>query len=142
MKPNQVKISRELNVSPEQAWDVIAAVEGVDKWFGSIIKTCDVVDGKRFCTTKDGVVLEEQILEVDNETKTFRFGIPKQEMLPVENIIETIMVTNNENGKAIIDWSASIEATNENATIAKEAFLNLWAMGLEEMENFINNRNQ
>ena len=137
MKTNQEKISKELNVTPEEAWEVISAVGGVDKWFGSLIKTCNVVDGKRFCETKDGITLEEHILEVNNHTRTFRFGIPKQEMLPVHDIVETIAVKDNGKGKSIVDWSASFYATEENATIAKEAFKNLWNMGLDEMEQYI-----
>lgn len=141
MKSNQEKISKELNVTPDKAWEVIGAISGVDKWFGSLIKTCSVVDGKRFCETNDGISFEEHILEVDHDTRTFRFGIPKQEMLPVENIVETMMVRDNGTGKSIIDWSASFDATDENAVVAKEAFRNLWNMGLEEMEQFINNKN-
>lgn len=50
-------------------------------------------------------------------------------------------VRDNGSGKSIIDWSASFDATDDNAVIAKEAFRNLWNMGLEEMEQFINNKN-
>ncbi len=141
MKTNEEKISKELNISAESAWKVIGAVEGVDKWFGSLIKTCSVVDGKRFCETNDGIAFEEHILEINHKTRTFRFGIPKQEMLPVENIVETMTVRDSGIGKSIVDWSASFDATDENAIIAKEAFRNLWTAGLEEMEQFIKNKN-
>lgn len=141
MKTNQEHISKELNVSSAQAWEIIGAVGGVDKWFGSLIKTCKVEDGKRFCETNDGIAFEEQILEVNDQTKTFRFAIPTQEMLPVENIVETMQVRDNGPGKSIVDWSASFEATDENAIIAKEAFRNLWNMGLAEMEQYIKSQN-
>ncbi len=141
MKTYHEKISKQLNVSPQRAWELISAVEGVDKWFASLIKTCEVTDGKRVCHTHDGQSLEEQVLEVNDETKTFRFAIQKQTMLPIENIIETMTVTSDENGQAIVDWSASFEAAEENALIGQEAFRNLWNMGLAEMEKFINQKN-
>lgn len=138
MKTYQEKISKELNVTPEEAWEVIGAVSGVDKWFGSLIKTCNVVDDKRFIKTNDGMTFEEHILEVNNDTRTLRYGI-QQEMLPIENIKETMTVKDNGTGKSVIDWSASFDATDKNAVIAKEALRNMWNMGLEEMEQYINN---
>lgn len=142
MKTKEEKISKDLNVTAEQAWEVISAVSGVDKWFGSLIKTCQVIDGKRYCETRDGAALEENILEVNDETRTFRFGIPKQDMLPVKNIIETMSVKENGSDKSTIEWSATFEAMDEHVDMAKEAFRNLWNMGLEELEQFINNKNR
>lgn len=141
MKRTEEKISHPLNVSPEQVWKVIGSVGGVDKWFGSMIKSCRVEGDKRFCETADGIKLEEHILEVNHETKTFRFGIPKQDLLPVENIVETMQVKENGGGKAIVEWSATFNATEENAAVAGEAFRNLWKVGLTEMEAYILNKN-
>ncbi|AUP79876.1 SRPBCC family protein [Flavivirga eckloniae] len=137
MKTIKEKISKELDASPDKVWEVISAVGGVDKWFGSMIKSCKVENGKRFCQTADGIDLVEDILEVNHETKTFRFAIPKQDMLPVEDIVEIMVVRDADNGRATVDWSGSFKATEENGKIAKEAFKNLWTMGLEEMENYI-----
>lgn len=130
-----------MNVSPELAWNVIGAVGGVDKWFGSMIKSCRVEGDKRFCETADEIKLEEHILEINQETKTFRFGIPQQELLPVENIIETMQVKEDANGKALVEWSASFDASADNAALASEAFRNLWKAALMEMEAYILNQN-
>lgn len=141
MKRTEEKINHLINVSPEHAWNVIGSVGGVDKWFNSMIKSCRVEGDKRFCETADGIKLEEQILEVNHETKTFRFGIPQQDLLPVENIIETMQVKENGQGKTLVEWSATFDATEENALIAGEAFRNLWKAGLTEMEAYILNKN-
>ncbi len=132
------KISKELNVSPEKAWKVIGAIEGVDKWFSSTISSCRVENGKRYCQTTYGIPLEEDIIELNHDTRTFQFGILKQSMLPASDIVETMTVRDNGKGKAIVDWSASFQATPENAPMVQEALRNLWNMGLEEMEKFIN----
>ena len=127
-----------MNVSPAQAWEVIGSVSGVDKWFGSMIKSCRVDGKKRICETADGMTLNEDILEINHDQRSFRFAIPEQEMLPVSNIVETMQVRTGEGGKALVEWSATFDATAENAAIAKEAFQNLWTMGLKEMEAYIN----
>lgn len=129
-----------MKVNPLQAWEVIAAVGGVDKWFGSMIKSCRIEGQKRICETADGMLLKEDILEIDHENKVFRFAIPSQEMLPVENIVESMQVSKNSQGYTAITWSASFDATEANAGIAKEAFQNLWIMGLNEMEAYIQNK--
>ena len=138
MIQQEQKISHQMDVTPEQAWEVIGSVGGVDKWFGSMIKSCKIEGKKRICVTADGTLLNEDILEVDHKQKRFRFAIPEQSMLPVQNIVETMQVTAGENGKAVVEWAATFEGTEADGTIAKEAFQNLWTMGLNEMEAYIN----
>lgn len=135
------KVIKEINVTAQQAWKVISSVGGVDKWFPSIIKTCRVEGNKRYCETQDGSSLNEDIIEVNNETKTFVYGIPSQEMLPVKEIIGTMKVNETNNGNAEIEWSGTFIATKENAQIAKEAFKGLWTMGIEGLETYINSKN-
>lgn len=128
-----------MNVTPEQAWEVIGSVGGVDKWFGSMITSCKIEGKKRICETTDGMMLNEDILEVNHTDKIFCFAIPEQGILPVTNIVETMQVRTGDNGKALVEWSATFDATKENGAMAKEAFQNLWTMGLNEMEAYIHN---
>lgn len=140
MQTFQEKISKELNVSADQVWKIIGSVDDVDKWFSSLISSCRVEDGKRYCMTADGIPLEEDIIDVNHKTKTFKYGIPTQTMLPANDIIAAMKVKDNGQKGAIVDWSAEFKATSENAPIVKEAFRKLWNMGLEEMENYINQK--
>lgn len=140
MRQFKERISHQIDATPTQAWELIGAVEGVEQWFASLIKTCTFDNGKRYCETVDGVQFEEHVLVLDHDTKTFQFSIPEQELLPVANIIETMIVSNGTSGKAVIEWSATFDATEENGPIGQEAFRNLWTMGLNEMENFINSK--
>lgn len=137
MQTFKEKISRQLNASPEKVWEVIGAIDGVDKWFSSMITSCEVKDGKRHCLTVEGIPLVEDIIEVNHETKTFQFGIPSQDMLPATEIIETMTVLDDGKGNAIVEWSGEFKASPENGATVQEAFRNLWNMGLEEMEKFI-----
>lgn len=139
MKNFSEKIVLDMDVTPEQVWEVIGKVGGVNQWFSSLIKTCKVENGKRFCETHDGSKLNEDIIKVDGDTRTFVYGIPSQEMLPVENIVGTMQVNEGAKNKASVEWSATFDSTEENAPIAQEAFRNLWTMGLKDMETFITN---
>lgn len=141
MKQSKESVRVQINATPEAVWKIIGATSGVDKWFSSIIKSCRVEDGKRFCETTDGLPLVEHLLEINHETKTFRFAIPKQDMLPVSNIVEVMKVLDGEDGKAVVEWSGTWEVLPENEIVAKEAFTGLWTMGIKEMETYINSKN-
>ncbi len=140
MKTTEEKLVFHMKASPEKVWNIIGKVGGVDQWFGSLIKSCKVEGDRRYCETADGIHLEEHILEVNNESRTFRFSIPEQDMLPIENLEEEMKVLNGEQNNSIVEWSATFNATPENSKIAKEALLNIWKMGLTEMETFINSK--
>lgn len=137
MKQLVVKLSLPVDVTPEQAWNLIGAVDGVDKWFNSMIKSCRVEGNKRYCETKDGVLLKEDILQVDHQSRTFRFAIPEQDLLPAQNIVEVMQVKEGGSGKAIIECTATFEATEDKAEIAKESFRNLWSMAFKELEEYV-----
>ena len=91
MKRSEKKVKRVLDISADQAWDIIGAVSGVDKWFSEVITSCRVEGNKRYCSTADGA-FEEDILTVDHEKKVFEYGIPQQHLLPVSNIVGRMTV--------------------------------------------------
>lgn len=140
MQKSEAKISLALKVSTEEVWKVISSVDGVDKWFPSVIKSCRYENGKRYCETNDGIPLVENILEVNHGKMIFKFSIPEQAMLPVSNIEETMEVRQSENGETIVDWSGTWLVDKENEQSMIETFSNLWTMGLKEMEIYINNK--
>ena len=140
MQKSSAKISLVLNVSASEVWNVISSVDGVDKWFPSVIKSCRYENGKRYCETNEGIPLVENILEINHDKKVFKFLIQEQAMLPVSNIEETMEVRQSEKGEAIVDWSGTWLVDRENEQSMIETFSNLWTMGLKEMETFINNK--
>ena len=139
MKIAEENLIQKLNVPANQVWKLVSQVGGVDQWFGSLITSCKVDGDNRYCETVDGVKLEEKILLINHEERIFKYAIPEQAMLPVENIVGTIKVSADTDDSSEVEWSATFEATEENALIAKEAFKGLWAMGLKEMEGYIKN---
>ena len=136
MKKSKKTVSKTISVSPEAAWQVIGAVSGVDKWFAPLIQTCKVEGDKRYCTTEGGL-LEEDVLEVNHEDRIFRYGIPEQPIMPVENIFGTMKVLEAGNNQATIEWTAEFEVQPEKEAEAKQMFEEAYGMGIQGIENYI-----
>ena len=135
MKKSSFTFSKEINITPEQAWKIIGAVNGVDKWVGPIT-ACSVDGDKRVCATEEGS-FEEDILKIDHENRVFKYGIPKQHMVPVSNIIGQMSVTNGTNNHAIVTWTWNFDVTEENEAVAKETFNMLGTMGIDGIEQLV-----
>ena len=139
MKKSNEKVTVEVNASAEKVWKIIGAVGGVDKWFAPVIKTCRVDGDKRYCTTDAGP-LNEDILEVNHQSKIFRYGIPEQNMIPVKNILGTMKVNDLGNGKSSVEWSATFDVEEDKEMQAKEMFRGAWTMGINGIERLINSK--
>ena len=136
MKRSEQKITEKINVSPEAAWEVIGAVTGVDNWLAPMINSCRVEGDKRFCGTEQGE-FEEDILLVDHENHTFKYAIPKQHLMPVENIEGTMRVIGAENNQALVEWHWTFDVLEDNEIQAKEALASIGVQGIKGIENYI-----
>ncbi len=134
MKKSNHKISATIDVTPTEAWQIIGAVGGVDKWLAPI-QACRVEGDKRFCTTEDGE-FSEDILKVDHENKVLEYLIPSQNMLPVENIQGRMQVTASE-GKAVVEWAWAFDVEETNEAGAKEMLSMVGNMGITGIESLI-----
>lgn len=136
MKKSNHKIALTIDASPEEAWNVIGAVKGVDQWLAPIT-ACRVEGNKRYCTTEAGE-FSEDILKVDHNNRVFQYAIPEQNMVPVENILGEMKVLQADNGNATIEWSWNFDVEDQNEAPAKEAFSMVGNMGLKGIEALIN----
>ena len=140
MKKSNEKVTVEVNAPAEKVWNIIGAVGGVDKWFAPVIKTCRVDGDKRYCTTDAGPLVED-ILEVNHQSKIFRYAIPEQNMIPVKNILGTMKVNDLGKGKSSVEWSATFDVEEDKEAQAKEMFRGAWTMGINGIEKLINDKN-
>ena len=136
MKRSEQKISEKINVSPEAAWEVIGAVNGVDNWLAPMITSCRVEGEKRICGTEEGE-FEEDILLVDHENYVFKYAIPKQHLMPVENIEGTIRVLGSEDNQAVVEWHWTFDVLEDNEAQAKEMLAGIGAHGIKGIESYI-----
>ena len=135
MKNSDFKIAVTIDVTPEEAWNVIGAVKGVDQWLAPIT-ACRVEGNKRYCTTEAGE-FSEDILNVDHDRKVFEYAIPSQNMIPVQNVEGKMQVLAAAEGQSTIEWSWVFEVEEENEVPAKQAFGMVGNMGNKGIESLI-----
>lgn len=135
MKQSHHHLSLNIQVRPEAAWQVIGGADGVDKWFAPVT-SCRVVGNKRFCETADGA-FSEDILEINNESMTFKYAIPSQNLLPISNILGTMQVSNAEDGNTSVSWSWHFEVEEAAEQQAIEALDMMGNMGIKGIESMI-----
>ena len=140
MKKSQQSVSKTISVSPDAAWKVIGGVGDVDKWLAPLIQACRVDGSKRYLTTEAGLLVED-ILEVNHSERVLRYGIPKQPLIPVDNIFGAVKVSDAGGQQSTIEWSAEFDLLPENESGAKAALKDLYTMGIQGIENYINSRN-
>ena len=113
----QVRISKSVDASAEKVWSILRTGTNLDKWI-PFISACKLegkgVGAKRVCTTADGKVLKETILLVDESSRTFKYRIDEQDVLPTKNYVGTVTVKESK-GKTEVMWVADFEMTIEAA---------------------------
>lgn len=136
MKKSFQSISKIVKVTPAEAWEVIGAVDGVDKWFAPVITACRVEGDKRFCSTEAGNFTED-IIEVNHEGRYLKYGIPQQPLMPVSNILGKMTVRKGAEGNAIIDWEWAFDVEENKESEAKSMLAEAGQLGISGIENFI-----
>lgn len=134
MKKSNHKIAVTIDVTPADAWQIIGAVSGVDRWLAPI-QACRVEGDKRFCTTEDGE-FSEDILRVDHQNRVLEYRIPSQNMMPIENIEGRMQVVEQE-GKASVSWTWDFDVEEANEASAKEMLSMVGNMGITGIESLI-----
>jgi hypothetical protein len=113
----QVSITQQVDASAEKVWNILRTGTNLDKWI-PFISACKLegkgVGAKRVCTTTDGKVLKETILHLDDASRTFKYGIDEQDVLPTKNYVGTISVKESM-GKTEVMWVADFEMTTDAA---------------------------
>lgn len=135
MKKSEQRVSLKINVSSEKVWEVIGAVKGVDKWLAPI-EACRLDGDKRYCTAV-GKEFAEDILKVDHDNRELHYAIPKQHLIPVQNIFGVMKVRDSENNKSVVDWQWTFDVEEDQETSAKEIFTGLGEMGIKGLEDYI-----
>ena len=136
MKKSEQKVTLEINAAPEATWAIIGAATGVDQWLAPMITSCRVEGNKRYCGTETGE-FEEDILKIDHENRVFKYAIPQQHLMPVENIVGTMQVLDAANNNAIVQWHWTFDVAEENEASAQEMLAGAGQMGIKGIEQLL-----
>ncbi|WP_298541876.1 SRPBCC family protein [uncultured Aquimarina sp.] len=140
MSKKKIETSHLVNAPVEKVWANISKASGVHEWL-PMIETCSLEGqgegAKRVCTTENGV-LNETILKIDHENKTFQYAIDEQTLFPISDIVGTMSVR-NDNGKTILDWNLDFSLEDENIfSMIEQAIAGMYAAGAAGLEKTSN----
>lgn len=136
----KVETSHIVNAPVDKVWANISKASGVNEWL-PMIETCTLEGqgegAKRVCTTENGI-LNETILMIDHTNKTFKYAIDKQTLFPINNVIGT-MIVKDDNGNTRLDWTLAFSLEDEKAfPMIEEGVKGMYAAGVAGLENISN----
>lgn len=133
----RIETTYTINASGDKVWANISKAEGVNTWL-PVITTCRLEGAgegaKRVCTTEQGTMYET-ILKIDTENKLFQYSIDEQPLLPIENVIGTMVVTEKD-GKTVLKWSLDFTLQDESLfTMVKQVIEGMYLAGAKGLES-------
>jgi len=135
MKRTEHQVELSIQANSKAVWEIIGSGKDVDKWLAPIT-SCRVEGDKRYCGTAEGS-FEEDILESNDATMTFRYFIPKQHMLPVENIEGNMQVFPINDDSTNVRWKWTFDIEENNIEAVKEGLSQIGEMGIKGIETMI-----
>lgn len=133
MKRVSHQVEQQVQGPAERLWQLIRTGEKVDQWLPQVIKACRVEGTKRYCSTEDAT-FEEDILLSDDEHRIFRYSIPQQPLLPVEDIIGQMEVTATGKEQSVVRWSWEFDVDPQNEEMVKDQMSMLGQMGIAGLQ--------
>ena len=127
------KVLLAIDGSADDAWKIIGGASGVEQWLAPIT-SCRTEGNKRICGTEDGE-FEENILEVNDVSKTLRYAIPKQHLIPIGYVEGMMKVI--ENGNTQIEWNWEFDVEESKEAEAKEILTGVGTMGIQGIDALI-----
>ena len=122
-----------LKASAADIWAVIGDFHGTPGWIAPVAKS-EVLDGGavRLLTLGDGAQISERVISHDDGAMSYSYGI-LESPLPVNNYRGTLMVADNGDGTATVDWSSAFEATIDEGK-AKEIIAGVYQAGFSGLK--------
>lgn len=136
-----IKVNHESTQSSDNIWNVLKTGANVHEWL-PFIASCELVGegegAKRLCKTDQGKDVNESILKIDHENKTFIYGIDNHTMeMPTKNIIGKMAVL-EVNGKTNSCWEIEYDLTVDLDADTKleleKGFKDMMLLGLQGLD--------
>lgn len=128
---SEVSISKRYDVSGTEMWERIGDPADIYQWHPAIQATEMKDDGKtRIDTLPDGGRVSETILEQGARHHTYRID---ESPLPVENLIGTIRVRDEEDAACVVQWDATFDAAGISDAEATELVRGIFQAGLDAL---------
>ena len=134
-----VKVTKNIDISPELVWNTISAGDGLEKWL-PVITQCRLEGSgegaTRYCTMANGAQLRERIVEVNHARRRFRYAIDDHP-LPARNLFGTVEIRDLGTRKSEVSWSADFDADEPQRTELEGMFREVYSGAIDGLANFL-----
>ena len=128
----EVSVSKRYDVSGAEMWGRIGDPADIYKWHPAIEATEMADEGKtRIDSLPDGGRVSETILEQGERHHTYRID---ESPLPVENLVGTIRVRDDEDSGCVVQWDATFDAAGISEAEATELVGGIFQAGLDALQ--------
>ncbi len=132
----QAFVTKKIATHADKLWETIRRFDGVDKYV-PVITSCRVegsgVGAKRFCTMEDGTELAEDLLSLDEKTRTLTYSVTSKDM-PVESYIGKVKITALGDNDCEIEWSSTFDVVGAPEGEIKTMIEGVLGMALDGLD--------
>jgi len=138
-----VLVEKNLDASPEDAWDVVGDFDGWASWH-PVVKM-SVADGRhvgaiRILVLADGGRISDRLVAYDESAMTYSYAVATEpNPLPVSDYRATITVVPLASGCSV-RWEATFNIGETSAQSARESFIALFSQGLDRLEDLLSSK--
>lgn len=130
----KVSMQTELNVAPDQVWDLIGGFNALPDWHPAVEKSVLKKQGEvRELSLAGGGKIVEKLENLDNGERVYSYTITDSP-LPVSNYKATIRVKDDENGTSVVEWSSEFEAAGAAENEAVKAIQDIYQAGFDNLK--------
>lgn len=128
----EVSVAKRYDVSGAEMWKRIGDPADIYKWHPAIEATEMADDGKtRIDRLPDGGRVSETVLEQGERHHTYRID---ESPLPVENLVGTLRVRDDDNSGCVVQWDATFDAAGISEAEAIELVRGIFQAGLDALQ--------
>ncbi len=131
-----VSMSRKIDISAKQLWDMIGGFHAISDWHPAIEK-CDIEeDGNvtlRRLSLVGGGEIVERLEQSDDDERSYSYSIISSPM-PINNYRSTIRVLEGEDGKATVEWSSEFDSGDAPENDVTKIVEGIYSAGLDNLK--------
>lgn len=131
-----LSVSREatIDTNPATAWKLIGNFNGLDLWHPAVASSTQKGSGSSAGTTRQlslagGGTIDEKLVAYSAAKRSLTYSITKSP-LPVKNYVSTMSVTPTADGKSLVKWTSTFDASGADDAKAKEVIGGIYDAGL------------
>lgn len=130
-----VKMSTELDVSPDALWEFIGKFNSLPDWHPAVEQSELKNEGSvRTLKLVGGGTIEEKLVSHNNSEREYRYSIVDSP-LPLANYTATIKVRSDESGnKSIVDRSSEFSPSGASESDAMKIVEDIYQAGFENLK--------